>query len=567
MIAETSRPRLIWYLLVDSSTGQLYKATTASSVVLPSDFVIDQFRDAVKAKWDEPGYLQNIPAGVLLVFKNKAAYDNRNAKDDKKEEPLEEDSLIGDWGMSKKEALIVVVPVGISVSEREATRKDVSKKLYEELTKPFPREPDIHELYNFLSADPLVQIPLIPSRSDVVTKYFFESEMEKFRNYFRCSFVDDSRIARSLETVSDMTLKLGSGESMLHYYIDFFMHEILEVILASPTLKVFMDRNTGDRSKTTLAKRRPDFLFYVNSFLILRGEEKKDAGGFHDAVGELTAKLKSWNAVIFGRMKYVFGYALAGESFKFYAIGPKGLTVPISNMLDLQQRSDRFELFFLLINLARVIKTIVARFPSDSIMLYRETPREDGCTIEIRDDVVVKRVCVSTEDWDQRFEFLQTLYDILHKNSVPCVSKCPDIRKCTKRKRDKQFIELFILPLGCQVLPQSVEQLLTALKCVLRALVGLHQHKYAHQDIRWANLLYVSDNNWILIDFENAAYGNDVLYQQDMRMIGKLIDYWNQRNPTQIARALSTFRNMLESETPPCAADALRKLEHLDVST
>jgi hypothetical protein len=79
-----------------------------SSLVVP---VVDQFRDAVKTKYDQPGYLKDIPAGALHVYKNKAAFNNRNATvDEGMEEPLEEDSFINGYGASKKEALVVVVP-------------------------------------------------------------------------------------------------------------------------------------------------------------------------------------------------------------------------------------------------------------------------------------------------------------------------------------------------------------------------------------------------------------------------------------------------------------------------
>jgi hypothetical protein len=75
MIAETSRSRLIWYQLVDGSTGQLYKNTTSDKVSVSRDADVADFRDAVKVKWDEPGYLNGIPAGILIVFKNKTAFE------------------------------------------------------------------------------------------------------------------------------------------------------------------------------------------------------------------------------------------------------------------------------------------------------------------------------------------------------------------------------------------------------------------------------------------------------------------------------------------------------------
>ena len=110
---------LVWFLLLDSATGQLYKGTSASSVLCSSLAVpvVDQFRDSVKAKHSNK--LSSVDAADLLVYKNKAAFDKRNAAvDEGKEEPLEEDSLIDGFGTSKKEALIVVVPLSAGSSFR-----------------------------------------------------------------------------------------------------------------------------------------------------------------------------------------------------------------------------------------------------------------------------------------------------------------------------------------------------------------------------------------------------------------------------------------------------------------
>ena len=77
---STSNP-LIWFHLYDYETGKPYKDTSATSVLRSSLAVpvIDQFRDAVKVKYDQPGYLKDIPSGNLLVFQNKQSFDKRDA--------------------------------------------------------------------------------------------------------------------------------------------------------------------------------------------------------------------------------------------------------------------------------------------------------------------------------------------------------------------------------------------------------------------------------------------------------------------------------------------------------
>jgi hypothetical protein len=119
--SSVSPPSLVWFLLLDSATGQPFKGATASSVLRSSLVVpvVDQFRDAVKAKLAD-SHLKGVAPLDLKVYKNKAAFDKRNAAvDDGKEEPLEEDSPIDGLGSSKKEALVVVVPSSILPSQTQ----------------------------------------------------------------------------------------------------------------------------------------------------------------------------------------------------------------------------------------------------------------------------------------------------------------------------------------------------------------------------------------------------------------------------------------------------------------
>ena len=75
--------QLVWFHLYDSHTGNPYSGTSASSVSLPRSAAIDKLKDAVKIKYDQPGYLKDIPSGVLKVFKNKDSFDKRNLEEEK----------------------------------------------------------------------------------------------------------------------------------------------------------------------------------------------------------------------------------------------------------------------------------------------------------------------------------------------------------------------------------------------------------------------------------------------------------------------------------------------------
>jgi len=128
-----SSPRFVWFLLLDSATGEPYQDTLASRVSVDSSAdVIDVVKAVIKKyKEEDPTMLAGIASSKFRVYKNKAAFDKRNA-DDGKEDPLEEDALVDGLGTSKKEALVIVVPSSrsssLSTSESSLAKKEPNPK-------------------------------------------------------------------------------------------------------------------------------------------------------------------------------------------------------------------------------------------------------------------------------------------------------------------------------------------------------------------------------------------------------------------------------------------------------
>lgn len=81
--------------------GEDGRALTSAAAVFVNIEDADAFRDAVKIKCSNT--LANIDTTELTVFADRAAYDTNQA--------LEEDSPINSFGGSKKDALIVEVPL------------------------------------------------------------------------------------------------------------------------------------------------------------------------------------------------------------------------------------------------------------------------------------------------------------------------------------------------------------------------------------------------------------------------------------------------------------------------
>ncbi|KAF0716009.1 Aste57867_3077 [Aphanomyces stellatus] len=94
--------RLVWFLLVDGQ-GKAYNGTTASSVDIPSSYVIDQFRKDVKAEYAD-SHLKGIAPSDLQVYANKAAFDAENPV------PLRSSAVLTGLGSDEDDALMVVVP-------------------------------------------------------------------------------------------------------------------------------------------------------------------------------------------------------------------------------------------------------------------------------------------------------------------------------------------------------------------------------------------------------------------------------------------------------------------------
>jgi hypothetical protein len=114
---------LIWFLLFDFATGQPYKGTTADKVSISYSADVADFRDTVKAKHSNK--LSTFDAADLLVYKNKAAFDKRNAAvSDGKEESLDPTESIELLG-SKEEMLIVAVPSTTSSPELVKIEREI----------------------------------------------------------------------------------------------------------------------------------------------------------------------------------------------------------------------------------------------------------------------------------------------------------------------------------------------------------------------------------------------------------------------------------------------------------
>jgi hypothetical protein len=109
---KVAEERLIWFQLMDATSGKPFKDTIANRVSLaPSADVLEFLKEVVSTY---PKVLADFDYGQLKAYKNQVAFDKRNAAvEDGKEKPLNSSSPLEGLGSSKEEALIVTVPQGI----------------------------------------------------------------------------------------------------------------------------------------------------------------------------------------------------------------------------------------------------------------------------------------------------------------------------------------------------------------------------------------------------------------------------------------------------------------------
>ena len=101
-IPAMSGKRFVWFVLVDGQ-GNAFDGTTASSVYIPSNYVIDQFKKEVKVEYDRYGdELAGIQPSKLLVYEDRAALDDRRF--------LKSSAPLVTLGINEENALLVVVP-------------------------------------------------------------------------------------------------------------------------------------------------------------------------------------------------------------------------------------------------------------------------------------------------------------------------------------------------------------------------------------------------------------------------------------------------------------------------
>jgi len=277
-------------------------------------------------------------------------------------------------------------------------------------------------------------------------------------------------------------------------------HALLDACIRNPLMWFLSesaptwDRNTGKTS--SVRADRPDLVINLQNTAILRGEEREEGGP--SAAEELRSKIGPWPYVA----PYLLGYSTLGALTYLWCITRDGI-MPLLNgrAFNLDALADRLRLLSVLRNLARLMPRIAAENALHS-------PEFSTIIKKDNNEVVISAVSVGYTVIKEYFgpnaratiEHVRKVYEKLKSADVPHVPVMVSWRA------ESLDCHIVFKPRGMQACPKSPAELLYCISCILQMLAKLHESvKMMHRDLRWANIVKVSAEEWLVVDFDDAS--------------------------------------------------------------
>ncbi|CAB5384955.1 unnamed protein product [Rhizophagus irregularis] len=366
---------------------------------------------------------------------------------------------------------------------------------------PFDTEIDCTNVEQFLSAKLPLKLPCFPGLvmgyTDVIEDTFSSS-------------IYSSRLSLIVGEVMSASFKqISGGEARTLGNIDVHIRKIIELAqeYEENCSDLDLDRNKTIKSTTTTTEHprsRPDMTIYYKNVLFMMGEEKDLDGRLEAAEKQLDGYFDFWNPLAFGKLPFVMAFVAAGIKLQFYYYYPNNNNVPvrvrIGNTINLgtTNRMNNFKALQYTINAIRIIRTwdLKQYIRHPEIKLYEVIQRRNGTTVTINPKKVIKKLHIEKREPAYK-KFLKFFYE----NIFPKF----DNYKLLESKYHAKWIILEFAPVGYMAIPKDEDELRYAIWSVLKSVMILHANEIVHRDIRWENVMRLTDNSWVLIDFEEAA--------------------------------------------------------------
>ncbi|RHZ62043.1 hypothetical protein Glove_344g93 [Diversispora epigaea] len=435
------------------------------------------------------------------------------------------------------------------------------------LIKPFSSVPNrVEDLTPLISAPLTRKLPVsfyeeikFPQLAD-----FIETKNDEYGSSL------SKHISYLLTEIAEKQNLNNTSEDMLHWRVDSIIRISLQIFHENlgGMLPIQIDRNSKDQGTTTVGNKRPDFLCWANNVLLFKGEEKAGIEDFQKATDELEEKFNKFDPMFFGNIQFMICYAAAGAKLRFYAIdgspntNPPSRLVALSSQFDMINRRDRVSILCIVVNIARIMRTVSNIIPEMIVPLGKRLKTEKSM-ITILNDSVEKRVQVEylpfAINLDARINFLSKMYQ--YAKGYPGlvqVKKGPNI--------SRQGIYKVVLETRGHVCRLRNEDEARAMSwSVLTGLRRLHEGGYVHCDIRLPNIIFihgVTNYKYVLIDFEHANLGDfkvsERLKDWDNNTLTKKNHYTRQSDLYQFGKMLRNL-NVVNSEAGKKFLDGLKK--------
>ncbi|RIB19827.1 kinase-like domain-containing protein [Gigaspora rosea] len=320
--------------------------------------------------------------------------------------------------------------------------------------------------------------------------YYFKSKLDPgiLDKFFVRSFNASSRLWSEYLIQIPFPPEFGSTEDSFHSFWDALICNPFKIACPSGNF----NRNSNCHISTK--RFRPDYSYVVFDACLTRGEEKGPSDNDDPAV-ELTSKL-TWT---YGNCPYIFGYYAQGTAVTYCYLYFEEGQVKRKDLFTcrLETLEGRIQAFNIGINIGRLLpllrQTLPESFEREFIVLHRSS----GKTIELLRATVVKRY-----NSVESVEKPKTLYRKMEEYRIPFIDHL------THANTEESTTPFAIFsPKGVFHKPDSKEQLIKALYCVLTAIKSLHEIDIMHRDLRWDNVLrFIDQDKWFIIDFDDACH-------------------------------------------------------------
>ncbi|UZO13135.1 uncharacterized protein OCT59_004640 [Rhizophagus irregularis] len=293
-----------------------------------------------------------------------------------------------------------------------------------------------------------------------------------------------------LEFLPDVTLAVGDAmelytgkdnqEMETSYMVDNVIRKMVKLAIRYIGKSGFewaRNNKMNEYTTTTTHKRnvRPDVLVYCDEVLVILGEVKADHSTLATAAEDLDYYFNNWNTLAFGDLPLVFAFAAVGSYIQFYYFHK----VESSTTPKREKIGD-----------VLLLGTEVKKTPR--LKLFKTIYRKNGTAITIKSEEIRKSINVANI---MDLKFHMDLYTRILKEHYENITY----------KESRGRINITYGPVGYLCTPKNEDELRYAICDILEIVSKLHREEVVHRDIRWDNVVKLTNGKWLLIDFEEAA--------------------------------------------------------------